>query len=296
MKRILFALMFVLILFNGCAGKEAIEVTSEKENVVIALLDTGISRVAIDETRILPGYNYVENTENTEDKINHGTAVASVIVGSAPAKIEGIAPEALLVPLVVTTKEKDGSIRNVTPDILAQIIYDSVDIYKADIINISLGIKKDEIKIKEAIDYAYINGVTVISAAGNDGDDESLYYPAAYETVLAVGSHNDKGELSDFSQRNRTADILAPGEDIWLASRNGKTYGARGSSYATAYAAAAAARLLAYDSDLTPDKIREILIDTATEMIEEADGTGYLVPVLNLEEALKYISELVNTQ
>jgi hypothetical protein len=53
---------------------------------------------------------------------------------------------------------------------------------------------------------------------------------------------------------------------------------------------------LAYDSDLTPDKIREILIDTATEMIEEADGTGYLVPVLNLEEALKYISELVNTQ
>lgn len=286
MKRILFVLSVIIFLFSGCSEKQTTAAIPEKENVVIALLDTGISTTAIDETCILTGYNYVDSTGDTNDKINHGTAVASVIVGSVSAKIEGIAPEALLVPLVVTTKDEDGRLKSVTPDILAQAIYDSVDKYGADIINISLGIKKDVTKIKEAVVYAKKKGVMVISAVGNDGEDEDYYYPAAYDTVLAVGSHNDKGELSDFSQQNSTADLLAPGEDIWLASRYGKTYRARGTSYATAYVAAAAAKLMENDPGLSSEEIRKLLIDTATDTIEEGEDKDYSVPILNLEEAL----------
>lgn len=288
MKKILFVMSAILFLSNGGAEKPITDTIPEKDNVVIALLDTGISKAAIDESRILAGYNYVESSKDTKDKINHGTAVASVIVGSAPAKIKGIASDAFVVPLVVSTKDEDGNLQSVTPKVLAQAIYDSVDKYGADIINISLGIKKDVHRVKEAVAYANKQGVMVISAVGNDGEDEDYYYPAAYETVLAIGSHDDKGELSDFSQQNGTADLLAPGEDIWLASKNGKTYGARGTSFATAYVAAAAARLLAKNPGLSPEEIHTILICTATDIIEEGRGTDCGVGILNLDDALDY--------
>lgn len=54
------------------------------------------------------------------------------------------------------------------------------------------------------------------SAAGNGGESAELYYPAACEGVLAVGSHDKNLAVSDFTQRNGTVDLLAPGEDIWL--------------------------------------------------------------------------------
>lgn len=298
MKKILIVLTGMIFLLSGCAEKsnissipeiDSVEIDSDEiDSVVIALLDTGISKVAIDEHSILEGYNYVEGTKDTKDKINHGTAVASVIVGSAPAKIEGIASEALVVPLVVLTKDEDGNLQSITPEVLAQAVYDSVDKYGADIINISLGIKKDMPKVKEAVTYANKQGVLVISAVGNDGEDEEYYYPAAYESVLAIGSHDDKGELSDFSQQNGTADLLAPGEDIWLASKNGKTYGARGTSFSTAYAAAAAARLLIKSPGLSPEEIRTILIHTSTGFIEGGNGTDCGVGILNLDAALDY--------
>ncbi len=292
MKKILIVLTGMIFLLSGCADKLNTHLTPEIDSVVIALLDTGISKAAIDENRILAGYNYVEGTEDTADKINHGTAVASVIVGSAPAKIEGIASEAFVVPLVVLTKDVDGNLQSITPEVLAQAIYDSVDKYDADIINISLGIKKDIPKVKEAVAYANKQGVMVISAVGNDGEDKDYYYPAAYETVLAIGSHDDKGELSEFSQQNGTADLLAPGEDIWLASKNGKTYGARGTSFATAYAAAAAARLLIKNPGLSPEEIRTILVRTSTDLIEEGNGTDCGVGILNLEAALDFNYDL----
>mgnify|MGYP000986066830 CR=1 FL=1 len=284
MKKNICILLVIITIFSGCTAAKPhtnilqkpnssqepdTNISPKADGVVIALLDTGISTLAIDESRLLPGYNYVENSDNTGDKINHGTAAASVIVGSTPAKIEGFAPNAYLVPLVVRTKTESGEQKGITPQTLAQVIIDCVDKYNAYIINISLGIKKDVKEVKKAIDYAEKKGVLVVSAVGNDGEDEDCYYPAAYETVLSVGSHDKDGKISSFSQKNGTVDILAPGEDIWLASKNGKTYGTRGTSFATAYVAAVAANLLAENPGLSPKEIREILCQSATDIGEE---------------------------
>jgi len=257
------------------------------------LLDTGISTNAIDEKRILAGYNYVENSDDTEDKINHGTASASVIVGSAPAKIEGLAPDAYLVPLVVRTKTEDGEQKGISAQTFAQVIIDCVDKYHANIINISLGIKKDVEEVKRAIDYVEKKGVLVVSAVGNDGEDEDYYYPAAYETVLSIGSHDKDGKVSNFSQKNGTVDILAPGEDIWLASRNGKTYGTRGTSFAAAYVTAVAANLLNENPDLSPKEVREILCKSAIDIGDEGFDMESGWGILNLEKGLNMISCLI---
>ena len=256
------ALLLALCLLTGCAAPAAEPPAREKPGVVIALLDTGMSTAAIDPSRVLPGYNYVRSSEETEDRVNHGTAAASVIVGCESADVAGLATEAFLVPLVVADKV-DGKTKGVTPETLARAIRDAVDVHGADIINVSLGIKKDGSELRDAVAYAEERGVLVVAAVGNDGADGDPYYPAAYASVLAVGSHDKNGDVSDFTQQNGTADILAPGEDVWLASRNGKTYGAKGTSYAAAHVSAAAALLLARQPDLTAEDLRQTLLTSA---------------------------------
>ena len=256
-KRVLF-LLAILVILCGCSHDPAASGTmQEDDRVIITLLDTGISTKAISGEQLLPGYNYVTGDTDTEDLINHGTAVASVILGCETAGVEGMAQDAFLVPLVVTTKQ-NGKTVSVSPEILAQAIRDSVDVYKADIINVSLGVHKDDGALLEAVKYAEEQGVLVVAAVGNDGTEGKPYYPAAYDTVLAVGSCDGDGNQSEFTQSG--ADILAPGEDISLASKNGKTYGARGTSYATGFVSADAANLLQQETALSPKELRQKLI------------------------------------
>lgn len=253
MKKPFLFLMSIAILLTGCSK-------GPKDGVKIALLDTGVSTKAIDAGHILPGHNYVTGTGDTEDLINHGTAVASVILGCDGAKVTGIAPEAYIIPLVIVTKQ-DGETTSVSPEQLAQVIRDSIDIYQADIINVSLGIREDNPALCEAVAYADQKGIPVISAVGNDGEDGRSCYPAAYDTVLAVGSCDRDGNKSSFSQDG--AQVLAPGEDIMLASRNGVPYGIKGTSFATGYISAYAARILAEEPALTPKDLYDKIIEEA---------------------------------
>ncbi len=176
---------------------------------------------------------------------------------------------AYLIPLVVRTKTKSGEQKGISVEAFAQVIIDCVDKFDVDIINVSLGIKKDVDEVKKAVDYVVEKGVLVISVVGNDGEDEDHHYPAAYETVLSGGSHDKDGKVSIFSQRNGTVDILAPGEDIWLASKNGKTYGTRGTSFAAAYVTAAVAELLFENPGLSPKEIRSMLCKSAIDIGDE---------------------------
>ena len=219
--------------------------------------------------------------EDTEDRINHGTAVASVIFGCESAEVIGIAPEVALVPLVVADKV-DGETKSVTPDVLAGAIRDSVDKYGACIVSVSLGIKKDDAAVKEAVAYVQKQGALVICAAGNEGDSKDLYYPAAYDGVLTVGSHDKDLKVSNFTQQNGTVDILAPGEDIWLASRNGKTYGAKGTSYATGFVSGTAALLWQTDRTQTPEEISQAILSSA----QTVDGWKILTSPLPSSEKI----------
>ncbi|MCF8218436.1 MAG: S8 family peptidase [Bacteroidales bacterium] len=56
------------------------------------------------------------------------------------------------------------------------------------------------------------NGIIIVAAAGNEGDagNEKLY-PAAYNSVIAVGSTNADDERSSFSQYGDWLDVSAPG-------------------------------------------------------------------------------------
>lgn len=280
MKKVVALMLLIATLcLPGCTPQSAEEQSlARQEEVVIALLDTGVSSTAIQSERLLLGWNYVSNTDDTEDRINHGTAVVSVILGCESAGVEAVAPEVSVVPLVIADKV-DGKVVSATPEVLAQAIRDSVDQYGASIINVSLGTKKDDPAFREAVAYVQKKGALVVAAAGNEGKSAEFYYPAAYEGVLSVGSHDKHLAVSDFTQQNGTIDILAPGEDIWLASRNGKTYGARGTSYATGYVCAAAALRWKAAPSLAATEVAQDLLDAA----QVVDGWRILNTAATLE-------------
>lgn len=259
MKRILIIILTLQLLLwgSGCGSNEA-DKNIDDGKITIALIDSGVSADAIKSDHLLPGYNYVLDTEDTEDQINHGTAIASIILGCESADVTAAAQDAYIVPLVSVTKQ-DGDIISISPEVLAKSIRDAIDKYRADIINISLGIRENNDELREAVEYAEAKGVLIISAVGNDGKGGRPYYPASYETVIAVGSCDKYGTESRFSQDG--ADVLAPGENIMLASRNGVPYGIKGTSFATGYVSAYAANLLAEKPKLNAERLREEIVE-----------------------------------
>ena len=248
------ALGLCIIACGVIFGIRYFEKEPEKAPVIIGIIDTGISTNAIDSDHILEGKNYLDPSLSTEDTYGHGTAVASVILKELP--------QAQFVPLVSNAYNK-GRIEQVDNDVFAQMIRDAVDVYHCQIINLSVGLILDKQSIREAVVYAEEKGVLVVASAGNDyaTDGEFTYYPAAYDTVFAVGSVNKEGtSISDFSQRGDWVDLYACGEEIEIKTLSGNTRESEGTSYSAALVTARAGQFLQKNINLTPANLREKLL------------------------------------
>lgn len=239
------------ICISGCRGEQ------EKENptqIRVAVIDTGISTKAIPEENISEGMNYVDTELSTEDTYGHGTAVASIILSEAP--------NAQLVPLVSNVYE-DGKIKQVENDTLAEMITDAIDIYDCQIINLSAGLILDKDSVRNAVGYAGEQGVLVVASAGNDYEENGTvrYYPAAYDSVLAVGSLvKDGKEIAPFSQRGEWVDTYVVGEGIPIKTLSGNKMTGDGTSYSVAKVTGMAAKELEDDPTISLNKLKENLV------------------------------------
>ncbi|MDO4552973.1 MAG: S8 family serine peptidase [Bacillota bacterium] len=249
----------------------------------IAIIDTGISPAAIPAENLSDGYNYIRPQDGTADKIGHGTALAGLIVGNEALGVEGVCPEAVLVPLVWCSIDETGKTVKGKTDMAAQAIYDAIDVYGCDIINLSSGSTSDSASLREAAAYAEEKGVLLVSSAGNDNETapDAVYYPGAYESVLCVGSA-DGDRPADFSQRNDTVDLLAPGTSLRVLTIKGTRIRGDGTSYSTAIVSGVAARLLTEDPDLTAAELRALLTGAARDVgpagYDTDSGWGILDP------------------
>lgn len=258
--------------------------------VRIALIDTGVSCKHIDGCRISTGKNYVFPDRNTDDLVGHGTAIAGIILGSEKLGLEGIAPGAEIIPLVYYSRYVSGVPLNGGVDAICKAIYDAIDIYNCRIINISSGVTSDSDKLKEAIAYAEEKNTIVISSVGNANlsSPETVYYPSAYETVIGVGSVDEKKEVAYFSQRNTSVKLVASGFDISTApiSNRSKPVKVSGSSYSAAFVAGAAAILLQANPELSAAQVREILYRSAEDLGAEGYDTESGWGLLDISKAL----------
>ena len=228
--------------------------------VRIGIIDTGIASSAIDEQYIENGYNYVLRNENTEDKKGHGTQIASILAGSIQHEIKGICENAVLIPLVYTGRNEYNKEVPHTPELAAKAIYDAIDIYHCDIINISAGMHTEHEELRKAVAYAVEQDVLIVASAGNDGTD-ALFYPGAYEGVLCVGALDENGKIAEFSQQNASIDLYAIGEGIPVVGADGNMSMAKGTSYSAAFVTGLAANLLSENPELTNEELTEKLCD-----------------------------------
>ena len=256
MKRAFSYLLVLLILWPQI-------VYGDQAQVRIAIIDTGIAYQVMDAPSMIAGFNYMTQSEDTNDLLGHGTGVAGII--------RGIAPEAKLIPLVIAQKTPEGKIKLADQDTLAQAVRDAIDLYNCQIINISAGALLNKESLQKAVAYAEERGVVVISSVGNDHEffPDNVYYPAAYESVIGVSALDKNGQVAQFVQRNQSVSICAPGDRLKLMSiEKGKTAYGWGTSYATAYVSGAAAVILAQNPELSPAKVRQMIYESADDLGE----------------------------
>lgn len=191
-----------------------------ENEVRVAVVDSGIwaGNPYIDGGSLVDGYNYALESSVTHDLIGHGSQVTAIIAGARARdrQLTGLGSSAEIVPLVWITRYPSGVTLNGGVPALVRAIRDAIDVYNCRIINVSSGVTLDEAELREAVAYAEEKGVIVISAVGNrnQSEPEAVYYPAAYETVIGVGSVNRDLSILDFSQRNAGVTVTAPGEGV----------------------------------------------------------------------------------
>ncbi|MED4202788.1 S8 family serine peptidase [Neobacillus mesonae] len=272
---------------------------------------------------------YVENVPNTDSNSGHGTHVAGTVGGTGAmsnGKYEGVAPGADLIGYgsgaalfvldgiggfdYAITHQTKYNIRVITNSWGSSGDFDPYD------------------PINLASKAAYDRGITVLFAAGNEGPGEDTHNPYAKAPwVISVAAGEKDGSLADFSSRGtkgvggsfeldgRTWTwkdepmITAPGVDI-ISTRVlspvaslGATKDVEliepaylpfytvmsGTSMATPHVAGIVALLLEAKPTLTPDEIKQVLQDTATNMpgyeTWEA-GAGYVNAYAALDSVL----------
>lgn len=191
------------------------------------------------------GYDVVGEDTNPEDEtFSHGTAVAGVI-GAATNNEEGIASLSnnLVEIMPIRACSNDGYFR--VEDVV-EGIYFAVN-NGADVINMSLGGGTYSTTLYDAVNYAQDNGVVVVAAAGNYGqnNDVNPLYPASYDldNIISAGAYDDKGYLASFSNYGATTvDILAPGVNVLTTTTGGGTRVYSGTSFSSPMVAAALVR------------------------------------------------------
>ena len=135
--------------------------------------------------------------------------------------------------------------------------------------------------IHAAICHATRLGITVVAAAGNQGDDANLSSPGGYDQVISVGAMTDydgrgwgaagnngcdprerDDTYASYSNYGRDIDIVAPGTCVlstWPSTSGGATFRSTGTSMATPHVTGAVARYLADHPGTSPEQVRRLV-------------------------------------
>ena len=249
------------------------------DNVIVAILDTGINRTHTlikDGRKIYKGYDFVNRDSNPADDNGHGTAVTSIITQSTESNIR-------ILPVKVAAAS--GFIR--IADVILGLEYARTQ--GADIVNMSIGMNLlplagyDEDVAKSFIAKAdvYFKKFKgpIIAAAGNNSYDMDwlMTWPAVSKYSIAVSALTEgTGSYpvfdSSYSSYGASVDFSAPGTKINVANYKSTTgsvmNGSNGTSYAAPHVTAAAALLMANKSSIST----KVQVKTALGLISKDLG------------------------
>lgn len=240
----MFASQWYLSETTGINVHKAWQYTKGSPNVVVAVLDTGITAHPDLDSQVLKGYDFVSATSRTcgagvtndndgwdadasdpgdyngtENSSWHGTHVSGIIAAAQnDYGIVGVAPNVKILPIRVL-----GPSGGCESDLIAGLQWaagihiDGVPDNKtpANVINLSMGNKTASpcgsatsnvlLQIKQL-------GITTITAAGNDNMDATYSYPGSCYPTINVGATGISGDRSYYS--NYTVQTTTDGSGI----------------------------------------------------------------------------------
>ena len=262
--------------------------------------------VSIDEVLKLPSSELLKY-----DIYGHGTFVAGLIAGNgttSAGRYVGVAPRSQLINVRVTSLMGASTESDVVAGL--QWVYENRATYNIRVVNLSLNASKASSyqlsPLSAACEILWFNGVVVVTSAGNRGEG-TIYPPANDPFVITVGAADDKGtatitddSVASFSAFGTTMDgvkkpdLVAPGRYIVGPSATSalltKFYPQividqsymrmSGTSAAAPIVSGAIALLLQKEPRLTPDQVKQRLLNTANRSWAGYDGVkagaGYL--------------------
>lgn len=252
--------------------------------------------------------------EGYTDTYCHGTSVTGVVVARTDNAI-GIAGAAYnvdVLPIRICASE-DYFEWDQMVDALAYISQ-LPDDQLPDVVNMSFSETEEKLiesGLKQTIESEIKTlrderGIVFVAAAGNYNPKEesasALYmrvYPAAFESVLAVGAVDEDGLLTDWSKRYKEVDICAYGDNVLTTFDpdivHHSYYATLGTSFAAPQVAAAAALVKKAHPGYTAQNIEDALLETALsapEGIAEQDLPGYGKGVLDAKSAIMWSTQM----
>ena len=242
-------------------ANSAWDIEKGNKNVTIAVIDTGIDYEHEDlgDNYVAGGYDWVNNDFDPMDDHGHGTHCAGIAAATLDNEkgIAGIAQVNIIAEKVINETGWG------TEWDVALGIVQAAD-NNADIISLSLG-GDDAPVMEDACLYAWNNGCLLVAASGNDGK-RGVTYPAAYETVVAVGAIDQNNQRCGFSSWGPNLELVAPGIGI-LSTYPSNSYATlQGTSMAAPHVAGVAALVWSKYPVLTNHEIRDRLAQTADDL------------------------------
>lgn len=269
-------------------AEDAWRLTQGSSNVVVAVIDSGIDVQHPDLIANLwrnpheipsnqiddDGNGYVDDVHGidlvasskgvalSKDDNGHGTHVAGTIAATANnSGVVGLAYGVRLMGIRVLDEDGRGS----SSSSLKALDY-AVK-HGARVVNLSLGGSAYSQATFETFSKAGDAGVFVVSAAGNDTQNNDILpsYPANYRlgNMVSVASVNQFGQLSEFSNFGLdSVDMAAPGENI-LSTYPGNQYRRLdGTSMAAPHVAAVASLVISRYPSIGILELRQRLIQS----------------------------------
>lgn len=309
---------------KGISAPEAWK-TTQGAGVTVAVIDSGIVKHPDLDANVLPGYDFItepsiardgngrdadptdqgnweeagvcDSGSEASDSNWHGTHVAGSIAAIMNNKrgIVGVAPSSKILPVRAL-----GMCGGYDSDIADAMVWAAggtvegvpANSHPAKIINLSLGGEGTcPATYSKAIAEVNKRGAILVVAAGNDGQDASKVAPANCGGSIVVGSTDQKGKRSDFSNYGKIVDVSAPGNTIMSTVDLGTTVSTGagyteydGTSMAAPQVAGIIALMKSVDPSLTAERAKQILKQSSKPLTCDVNACG--AGIVNAASAL----------
>ncbi|HSM07850.1 MAG TPA: PKD domain-containing protein, partial [Gemmatimonadota bacterium] len=180
---------------------------------VIGIIDTGIRSSHEDICgKVIGGRNFLTGQSGGEDDHGHGTHVGGIAAacGNNDVGVAGVAYGPNVRLLAAKVCDANGNCPSSAVAEAMEWVADN----GADVMNLSLGDPVYSASEHASLQYATAQGVLAVCAAGNDGTNNSILFPAANPECVAVTATNWGDGRASYSNAGPEAELAAPGGDV----------------------------------------------------------------------------------